>query len=126
MAASAAGLLNAPLPADQIISKESTLVKVLRKWTDAWTLPLIKLWLARLRAYIGQDIESKTPDAILRATLRQMARQAAPAHIATTIDALRPMVQDNIWRPAILEALSILTFRQRMLEGVEEVAEGRS
>ena len=118
--------LNAQLPADQIISKETTLVKVLRKWTEAWTQPLIELWLDRLRTYIVQDTESKTPDAILRATLRQMARQAVPAHMPLAIDALRPMVQDNLWRPAILEALSILTFRQRMLEGVEEVAEGRS
>ncbi|MEZ4709334.1 MAG: DUF5691 domain-containing protein [Caldilineaceae bacterium] len=113
--------LDAQLPTDEIITKETVLVKVLRKWEGPWTLPLIQLWLPRLRAYIAQDMESKTPDVILRATLRQMARQAAPAHIAIVIDELRPMIQENIWRPAILEALSLLTFRRRMLEGVGEV-----
>ncbi|MEZ4664958.1 MAG: DUF5691 domain-containing protein, partial [Caldilineaceae bacterium] len=118
--------LDAQLPTDEIITKETVLVKVLRKWEGPWTLPLIQLWLPRLRAYIAQDVESKTPDVILRSTLRQMARQIAPVHITAAIDELRSMVQENIWRPAILEALSILTFRRRMLEGVGEAEEGRS
>lgn len=114
--------LNAQLFQDEPITKESTLVKVLRKWPAAWPMPLVQIWLERLSTYTAQDTESKTPDVIIRSTLRQMARQVAPHHIPATIHKLRPLVQENIWRPAVLEALSILNFRKHMRggRGVEE------
>ncbi|MEM7346907.1 MAG: DUF5691 domain-containing protein [Chloroflexota bacterium] len=100
----------------QPLTRDSNLLKVLRRWPDPWSETVAQIWLDYLAQYLQNSVETKGADPTLRTMFRQFGKFCPPYLTDTIIETLLPITDvGNVWRASVLDLVAILRFRQTML-----------
>lgn len=106
--------------ATTLLNKDSSLLKVIRRWPQPWPEPVARRWLAQMVRFIEHD-NQMTPDGILRGIVRQFAR-ACPVDLTDlVVQTLAPVIANNpVWQSPLQDVVTILKFRAVMLAEIDQ------
>lgn len=104
--------------ADQSLSSDNTLLKVLSRWLQPWTTAMSEIFLTRLESHAAQP-EVKPLDMTLESTLKTLARHCPQTFIHQAIKRLTELSRLEAFQKGCIEPLLILNFRKEMIEKLE-------
>jgi hypothetical protein len=109
-------LMRSASASTKTLSKDSLLVKLVRKWPHPWTETMTHIWIEQLADYLKHDIDANAPESTIRFTFKPFARQCPPGLTDFVVETLLQSTNPNsVWHTPVQELISILTFRWSML-----------
>lgn len=95
-------------------NSEQVFLKLFNRWTKAWSLETLEVWIAYLSNKPDSFFEDSSRSFLLRTNLKLAARSSVPEAFEALKDFLMVLKHKAAIQAAVNEALAILTFRQRM------------